>query len=212
MARGGHLPTIDLVGTREDLDTDADLTSDDRRFKFSTDDTTNTYGVQLSLPIFSGGRTQSIVRQSQYRWIAAKERMTRVSRETERLARDSYLGVTSEIARVGALQQALTSSQTALKATEAGYEVGTRTAVDVLASRQSLVQAQTDYADSRYDYILNVIQLRLAAGNLDQATVAEINQWLNETIPTPPVTPQSTTVPAPAPEPTQPAPTAPPPP
>src|SRR5262249_14399019 len=126
-------------------------------------------------------------------------RMTRVSRETERLARDAYLGVISEMARVGALKQVLSSSETALKATEAGYEVGTRTAVDVLAARQKLVQAQTDYANSRYDYILNVIQLRLASGNLDQATVSEINQWLGETTPTPPAQPGS-------PPPSQPAP------
>jgi outer membrane protein len=135
------------------------------------------------------------VRRSQYLWIAAKERMSRVSRETERLARDAYLGVISEMARVSALQQALSSSETALKATEAGYEVGTRTAVDVLAARQKLVQAQTDYANSRYDYILNVIQLRLAAGNLDQATVSEINQWLAETN-----TPPTSQPPSPAPQ------------
>ena len=214
VARGGHFPTIDFVGSRQDTDQDIDTTieipGDETRSVFSTDGTVDTYGVQVTVPIFSGGYTQSTVRQSQFRWIAAKERMTRVSRETERLARDAYLGVISEMARVSALRQALSSSETALKATEAGYEVGTRTAVDVLASRQTLVQAQTNYADSRYDYILNVIQLRLAAGNLDQATVAEINQWLGETAATPPAIqalpePQATT-PAPQPAP-QPAPT-----
>jgi outer membrane protein len=184
IARGGHLPSIDVVGSREDIDTDVDATVVDesgieRRNIFSTEGTTDTIGVQLSVPIFSGGLTQSRVRQSQFRWIAAKERLTRTTRETERLARDAYLGVISEMARVNALKQALESSQTALRATEAGYEVGTRTAVDVLAARQTLVQAQTDYARSRYDYILNVIQLRLAAGNLDETTVAEINQWLD---------------------------------
>lgn len=59
---------------------------------FSTDGTVDTVGVQLSVPIFSGGLTQSRVRVSQYRWIAAKERLARVSRETERLTRDAYLG------------------------------------------------------------------------------------------------------------------------
>jgi outer membrane protein len=192
IARGGHFPTVDLVGSREDLDTDldADLGGGSRQ-NFDTNDTTTTYGIQVRVPIFSGGYTQSQVRRSQYLWIAAKERMSRVSRETERLARDAYLGVISEMARVSALQQALSSSETALKATEAGYEVGTRTAVDVLAARQKLVQAQTDYANSRYDYVLNVIQLRLAAGNLDQDTVSEINQWLSETAATPPAQPQS---------------------
>jgi outer membrane protein len=184
IARGGHVPNIDLVATRQDTSSDVETTIVDTDGStadsiYDGDDTVDTIGIQVYVPIFSGGGTQSLVRQSQFRWIAAKERMTRVSRETERLARDAYLGVNSEMARVGALKQALESSETALKATEAGYEVGTRTAVDVLASRQQLVQAQTDYARSRYDYILNVIRLRLAAGNLDEGTVTEINQWLS---------------------------------
>ena len=88
------------------------------------------------MPIFNGGGTSSRVRESQYRWIAAKERLERTSRDTERQARDAYLGVNTEIARVQALKQAVESTQTALNAAEAGYEVGTRTTVDVLAARQ----------------------------------------------------------------------------
>ncbi len=87
----------------------------------------------------------------------------------------------SEISRVNALRQALESSRTALKATEAGYEVGTRTAVDVLESRRALAQAETNYARSRYDYILNVMRLRLASGTLDRSTLEEVNTWLTET-------------------------------
>jgi outer membrane protein len=97
--------------------------------------------------------------------------------------------VISGIARVRALRQALESSQTALKATEAGYEVGTRTAVDVLNSRRILVQAQTDYAVSRYDYIVSVIQLRLASGNLSRTDVTEVNKWLALSAPTVPAQP-----------------------
>jgi outer membrane protein len=87
---------------------------------------------------------------------------------------------------VQALRQALESSETALKATEAGYEVGTRTAVDVLNARKTLVQAQTDYSGSRYDYIVSVLQLRLAAGNLDRPQLTEINNWLTVAAPTSP--------------------------
>jgi outer membrane protein len=90
------------------------------------------------------------VRQNEYLWIAAKEAVVQSSRATERQAHDAYLGVISGIARVQALRQALESSQTALKATEAGYEVGTRTAVDVLNARKTLVQAETDYSNARY--------------------------------------------------------------
>jgi outer membrane protein len=82
-----------------------------------------------------------------------------------------------------------------LTATEAGYEVGTRTAVDVLNARKTLVQAQTDYSGSRYDFIVSIIQLRQAAGNLDRAQLAEINGWLSASAPTSPpvVTPESLT-------------------
>ena len=130
------------------------------------------------MPLFAGGGTQSRVRQQEYLWQASRARLERTSRATERLARDAYLGVQSEISRVNALRQALQSARTALQATEAGYEVGTRTAVDVLDSRRRLVQAETDYSRSRYDYILNVLQLQLAAGNLDRETVEEVNTWL----------------------------------
>ena len=124
------------------------------------------------------------------------------SRATERQAHDAYLGVISGIARVQALRQALESSQTALKATEAGYEVGTRTAVDVLNARKTLVQAETDYSNARYDYIVSVLQLRLAAGTLDRAQLIEVNSYLTASAPMIPAaaTPENVlpTIPAPA--------------
>ncbi|MBT5891928.1 MAG: TolC family protein, partial [Chromatiales bacterium] len=70
------------------------------------------------------------------------------------------------------------SSEVALEATEAGYEVGTRTTVDVLDARRSLFLAQTNYARSRYDYIVNVIKLKQAAGTLNPDDLAMVNSWL----------------------------------
>jgi len=191
IARSGHLPSLDIVGShgKSDLESTRDINFQRSYTDLNTDIKNDYIGLQVTVPLFSGGLTQSQVRQSQYLWIASKERMTRVSRQTERAARDAYLGVISEISRVQALKQALESSQTALKATEAGYEVGTRTAVDVLTARQTLVRAQTDYARSRYDYILNVIQLKLAAGGLDRDTLREVNQWLAESQPLPSTSP-----------------------
>lgn len=181
-AFGGHLPTLDLVASTSNIDQQADVRFASGNVGRRTNDTDDTsVALQLSVPIFSGGGTQARVRQSEYQWQAARERLTRVSRQTERQARDAYLGVISEISRVNALRQALESSQTALKATEAGYEVGTRTAVDVLEARRNLVQAQTNYSRSRYDYILNVLRLRLAEGTLDAALLEEVNGWLSET-------------------------------
>jgi outer membrane protein len=190
VAIGGHLPTLDLVAARSYTHTGADENIEGLPFS-NVDGKFNDrqIGLQLTVPLFSGGLTQSRVRQSQYQWIAAKEAVVQSSRATERQARDAYLGVISGIARVQALRQALESNQTALRATEAGYEVGTRTSVDVLNARKLLVQAQTDFAVSRYDYFVSVLQLRLAAGNLDRQQLVEINNWLTVTAPTSPAVP-----------------------
>jgi outer membrane protein len=178
---GSHLPTVDLVAGKSHNVSEGSQIFPSGAPGASTNDTDGkSVSLQFSVPIFSGGATQSRVRESQYLWIAAKERLERTSRDTERSARDAYLGVISEISRVQALRQALESSQTALRATEAGYEVGTRTAVDVLDARRLLIQAQTNYSQSRYDYLNNVIALRFAAGDLDRATIEEINKWLTE--------------------------------
>ena len=189
-AVGGHLPTLDLVASRSYNYTSSDQVFDGTPFS-NVDSKTNDrqIGLQFTLPIYSGGLTQSKVRQAQYQWIAAKEGVVQSSRATERQARNAYLGVISGIARVQALRQALESNQTALKATEAGYEVGTRTSVDVLNARRNLVQAQTNYAVSRYDYIVSVLTLRLAAGTLDRPELTQINGSLTQTEPTSPAVP-----------------------
>ncbi len=173
-ASAGHLPSVDLSLSRnQDL-------SDGKPNNTSI-------ALQFTVPIFSGGATSSRVRQSQYQWIAAKERLERTSRDIERQARDAYLGVISEIARVEALRQALESSRTALSATELGAEVGTRTTVDLLNSRQQLIQAETNYSAAKYSYLNNLITLRLASGSLDRKALEEINAWL--TAPPPPAAP-----------------------
>jgi len=187
VAFGAHLPTIDLVASRSYSSQVGPYESAGQTVDGVGSRTNDrSISLQLSIPIFTGGLTQSRVRESQYLWIAAKEQMALTSRATERQARDAYLGVISGIARVQALRQAVESSQTALQATEAGYAVGTRTAVDVLNARRTLVQAQTDYSGSRYDYIISIIQLRLAAGNLDRAQLEQINAWLSVSAPTSP--------------------------
>ena len=212
-AIGGHLPTLDLVAGRSYTKAESDQNIDYLPFS-GVDSKFNDrqIGLQFTLPIFSGGFTQSKVRENEYRWIAAKEAVVQSSRATERQARDAYLGVISGIARVQALRQARESSQTALKATEAGYDVGTRTSVDVLAARRVLVQAETDYANSKYDYIVSVLQLREAAGTLDRAQLLEVNAWLTVDAPTAPAnaTPQNVLpdVPPPQPQPTSPPPGA----
>ena len=184
VARAGHLPAFDIVLSRDDQDFDGDQVSraGDASTPAPADQTqkTDSIGIQVTVPIYSGGATSSRVRQRVYLHRAARERLERANRETERAARDAYLGVTSEMSRVRASKQALESSRTALQATEAGFEVGTRTTVDVLQSRRQLFDAQTTYSRSRYDYILNVLNLQLATGTLDRADLEKINAFLKE--------------------------------
>jgi outer membrane protein len=134
----------------------------------------------LNVPLFAGGGVSSRVREAVYLHRASREQLQRVTRETERQARDAYLGVRAEIARVNALAQAVASSETALQATQAGYEVGTRTIVEVLNSQFSLYVAITNYYQSRYDYILNALRLKQAAGSLQIQDLEEIDQFLRD--------------------------------
>ena len=177
--RSGHLPTIGIQASKRDIDTDS-LRSDSGS-EFSPADNENInegVGVQLNLPLYSGGQVNSRVRQAVARHRASKEKLERVARETTRVARDSYLGVISGIATVKALQQSVKSSATALQATEAGYEVGTRTTVDVLDARRRLYSSQKNLAISKYDYLKNILQLKQAAGTLTRSDLEQINNWL----------------------------------
>jgi outer membrane protein len=204
IAQAGHAPTIGITGLRSNQN----QFGDERVYlgippaigpvPYPGEQSNKQIGIQINVPIFSGGLVTSQARQAQFRWIAAKDHVTTISRQTQHQARDAYSNVVSEAARVNALKQGVISAQVALKATEAGYDVGTRTQVEVLQQRENLTQAETNYAQARYTYILNIVQLRLAAGTLDQQTLAEINGWLtikqptptSITVPTPPVPPQ----------------------
>src|SRR5580692_2497080 len=180
--RGGHFPSLDLVGSAGKLTNNGIDAFDDGSPAGGTtlDQRQRSIGIQLTFPIYSGGLVSSQVRQAVYQHRAAKERLERVARQTEHDARDAYLGVLSEITRVKALRRAVESNLTALRATESGYEAGTRTAVDVLQSRQQWVQAQTDYSRSRYAYMINVIKLQQAAGILSEQSLQRINALLTE--------------------------------
>jgi outer membrane protein len=136
------------------------------------------WSLDLTFPLFTGGLNRSRIQQSVYSHRAALEALERVARQTERQARDAYLGVISEISRVGALRQSVESNRTALRATEAGFEVGTQTTVDVLQAQDNLQAAETAYARSRYDYILNLLRLKQAAGTLSEADLMQVDGWL----------------------------------
>jgi outer membrane protein len=182
ISRSGHLPTVAITAQRgvqdEQTNQNEAFGGPSASIRYPQSSNTNQIQLEVTVPIFSGGLVQSQVRQAQYQWIAAKDHVQLISRQTEHLARDSYNGLVSKIQQVNALRQGLESAQVALRATEAGYDVGTRTEVEVLEGRQSLVQAQVLYWQSRYDYLNDVIALRLAAGTLTRDTLVELNKLL----------------------------------
>jgi len=194
IAKGGHYPTLGLFASYGNNQQEGDTTVfndgplGDQTNQIDTDNDSARVGIQFRLPIYSGGGVSSQVQEQVYLHRAARENFEKVARQTERETRDAYLGVIAEIARVQALARSEDSNQTALEATEAGYDVGTRTTVDVLNARQSLFLAQTQYARSKYDYLINVLRLKRAAGTLRAVDVGEINSWLvvQETLPATP--------------------------
>ncbi len=190
IAQGGHFPTLELFANRTEYDSEATQTNNGLTGPADSNQTQDTIGVQVVIPIFSGGATQSRVREQVHLHRAARERVEGAMRSAERETRDAYLGVIAEKARVQALQQAVKSSQTALEATEAGFEVGTRTTVDVLDARRRLFEAQRDFARSRYDYLINIVRLESASGGLKQEDLAAINGYLTLPLTLPVVRPK----------------------
>jgi len=182
--RTGHYPSIDFVANANGIDSKAQRNFDNNGFTSADSDfQSDSISLQVTFPIFAGGRTSSRVREAVYLHRASSEQLQRVTRETERATRDAYLGVLSEISRVKALEQAVASSRTALEATQAGFDVGTRTIVDVLNSQRALYVAITNYYQSRYVYIGNVLLLKQATGTLQIQDLEQIDQWLQDRIP-----------------------------
>ncbi|MDX1516117.1 MAG: TolC family outer membrane protein [Woeseiaceae bacterium] len=177
--RNGYYPSIELVASSGEFDSDETRSVFNGPFNpADSEGRTDSIGVQFTIPLFAGGVTSSRVREAVYLHRASRENLQRVTRATERQARDAYLGVLSEISRVKALEQAVASSRTALEATQAGFEVGTRTIVDVLNAQFALYQSITNYYQSRYDYVLNVMRLKQAAGNLQVQDLEALEQYL----------------------------------
>ena len=192
LRRSDYLPRLELVA-----DTNGSSGDRERVFRGLASDyrdslRNESIRLQLSVPIFDGFNRNSRVREAKYLHRASTERLEGVERGVVRQTRDAFLGVSTEISRVNALRQAVASSRTALRATEAGYEIGTRTIVDVLDARRNLVQAETNYARSRYDFIINVLSLKGAAGILTSEDLAEVSRWMEQSAPAAPAAPEET--------------------
>ncbi len=168
--RDQRLPKVELVGSLK-------RDSSETPFLNSTSNDA-AIGVQLNMPLFAGGAIGSRVQQARYRKTQAQEQVVQQQRSTERSTRDAFLGVKSDVSEVDALRQTVKSAKTALEAVQSGYQVGTRTTADVLNARQDLYKAQRDYADARYQYILDRLKLKLSTGQLTRQDLEQVNNWL----------------------------------
>ena len=166
-----HLPTLDIVGSYRDQDTGG-LSGSVKREE-------SRIGIELNIPIVQGGRTYYRTKQARFNAEVAQNEYEKVRRETIQTTRDAYLNVIAGISRVKALAQALESTEAAAKAADAGFQVGTRTSVDVLLTLRETFLANRDYSRARYDYLLSSLRLKQATGVLSIDDLLQIDVWLN---------------------------------
>lgn len=174
-ARAGHFPTLGL--SAEAGRTQTDISSQGRNIDLPSLDSYSV-GVQLNVPIFQGLRVSSQTDQARYLYVAASQQVEQTYRQTVQSVRSSYNDVKAAISTIRALEQAVVSADSALKATEAGFDVGTRTIVDVLNSTRNLFDARRNLASARYDFIQSIVSLKEAAGTLTKNDVEQINRGL----------------------------------
>jgi outer membrane protein len=171
-AKAQHLPKITIsTDYRKTEQPEANLNGE-------TSEQTSV-NLNLTMPIFSGGLTSSQARQSSFKAKAAKHNFIAAKRNTIQAARSTHQQVITNIARVKARTQATKSAESALKATQAGYEVGTRNIVDVLLAQRTVFQAKRNFASARYDYILSMMRLKQVAGQLSPEDIFKLSNWLN---------------------------------
>ena len=170
--RAGHYPTLDLVGTRTRNDDDGSITGPGIR----ADSTV--VGLQLNVPLFQGGLIGSRTQEAAHRYDAAQQEFEATRRATERQVRASYLGVTGGSVKVTALSQAVVASESAVEAKTQGFAAGINSNLDVLDAARDLYRAKRDLASARYDYLLNLLRLKQAAGTLSESDLMQVNGWL----------------------------------
>lgn len=171
-SRAGHYPTLDVVGSRTRTDADASIPGPGVR----SDNTV--LGLQLNVPIFQGGLVNARVDEAAYRYEAARQELEGRRRAVERATRAAFQGVAGATAKILALQQTVAAASSSLSAKTEGYSAGVYKAVDVLDATRDRYRAQRDLAEARHNYALNLLQLKLAAGTLNDEDLITINNWL----------------------------------
>ena len=169
----GYYPQLDLVAqTGWNKQTPTTL--------FNNNGQNSAIGLELNLPLYRGGRTKTAVTQAAYQASAARNQVDLAERQVSASVRSAFINLNTDRARIKARKNAMQSSELVAQASQASYDLGLRTIVDVLLAQRNAFAAQQDYMNARYDYVINVLRLKQAAGQLDEQALAEINQWLVE--------------------------------
>ncbi|MEF1288940.1 outer membrane channel protein TolC [Vibrio sp. M260118] len=173
LASSGHLPKLTLDGGYNYADIDKHQSN-------TANGTTNDFniGVNLNVPLYTGGNTTSLTKQAEFNYVASSQDLEATYRSVVKDVRAFNNNINASIGALRAYEQTVVSAQSALEATEAGFDVGTRTIVDVLDSTRRLYDANKNLSNARYDYILSVLQLRQAVGTLSEQDILDINAGL----------------------------------
>jgi len=174
--RAAHYPTVDVFATVSESGQGVASIGG-----IGTDTRTGVVGVEIRVPIYEGGAINSRVREAIAIEDRARQDLENARRTAEFTARQAYLGITSGMAQVRALEAALVSTESQLASTRLGQEVGVRTQVDVLNAQQLLFSARRELAQARYNYVLSLLRLEAAIGELTETDLAAVNAWLDRT-------------------------------
>ena len=182
--RSGHAPTLDAVASYRKGDNDALGFSNTQSIpgfdmpRYTGDVEQRSIGLQLNIPLYSGGLTTSQSREAYYQLSQSEQQRESLRRQVVEATRNLHRAVNTDIEQVQARRQSIISNQSALEATEIGYQVGTRNIVDVLDTQRRLYAAVRDYNNARYDYILDNLRLKQAAGTLNPDDLQQLAAYL----------------------------------
>ncbi|MEH2920704.1 outer membrane channel protein TolC [Samsonia erythrinae] len=191
-AETGYMPTLDLTASTGVSDTRYSGSRTNNGNFNDSDAGQHKVGVNFTLPIYSGGATNSQVKQAQHSYVSASEQLESAHRSVIQTVRSSFNNISASISSITAYKQAEVSAQSSLDAMEAGYQVGTRTIVDVLDATTTLYNAKQQLSSARYDYLINQLNIKSAQGTLNENDLQALNASLGQPISTtPPATDNS---------------------
>lgn len=177
----GHAPRVSAQVSYSESDTTGTVTPPNAfNLPPNSEGENESFQIRLDMPLYAGGSISANRRRAAEQFNVARENRINLTRNTITASRSLHMTVSSDVARVKARKRAIKSTQSALDATVAGYEVGTRNIVDVLNAQNAVFAAQRDYANSRYDYVLNSMRLKENAGTLSPEDIAALEAFLVE--------------------------------